>query len=348
MVDRRAGAGRGGEGVVELDDAACAALLPARPPRSHKGTYGTLLVVAGSLDYAGAALLVARAAGRAGAGLVTLAVPGSLQPLFAGRVLEATTIGLPETEVAGELDPDAAVERILDFDHDAVVLGPGLRPGLATVEFVERLLAVAADGPDGERRRPGTGDAPPPPAVLDAEALNSLATLPRWWERVARSAVLTPHPGEFQRLRAGDAERPPAGAVGTDDAARAREAASAASDWRQTVVLKGARTVVAAPDGRLARAVFENPALASAGTGDVLAGVIGSLLAQGLLPYDAARLGVYLHGLAGEAVRERLGNAGLLASDLLDELPLGRRRLALARERLGGRAIGFTVSEPAG
>ena len=345
MADRRGCATRAGEAVVELDEATCAALLPARPPRSHKGTYGALLVVAGSLDYAGAALLVARAAGRAGAGLVTLAVPASLQPLFAGRVLEATTIGLPETEVAGELDPDAALERILDFDHDAVVLGPGLRPGLATVEFVERLLAVAAQTPDGEGARPAAA-----PAVLDAEALNSLATLPRWWERVARPAVLTPHPGEFQRLRAGEAEPTGSAAAvpGPDDAGRAREAASAAGQWGQTVVLKGARTVVAAVDGRFARAPFENPALSSAGTGDVLAGVIGSLLAQGLGPYDAARLGVYLHGLAGEAVRERLGDAGLLASDLLDELPLARRRLALVRERLGGRAIGFTVSEAAG
>ncbi|MDQ3871507.1 MAG: hypothetical protein M3301_07840, partial [Chloroflexota bacterium] len=118
MADQPAGAARAGEGVAELDDAACAALLPVRSARGHKGTYGTLLVVAGSLDYAGAALLVAGAGGRAGAGLVTLAVPASLQPLFAGRVVEATTIGLPETETAGEFDPDGALERILDFDHD--------------------------------------------------------------------------------------------------------------------------------------------------------------------------------------------------------------------------------------
>jgi len=121
--------------------------------------------------------------------------------------------------------------------------------------------------------------------------------------------------------------------------AAARETAAS---WGQVVVLKGARTVVAAPDGRLAEAPFENPALASGGTGDVLSGIIGSLLAQGLAPYDAARAGVYLHGLAGEAVRERFGDAGLLASDLPDEVARARHRLGRLRDHRGGR-VGFAM-----
>src|SRR5260221_4049637 len=160
-----------------LDDKAAAALLPSRPPRGHKGTFGKLLVIAGSLDYAGAALLVCRAGGGAGAGLVTLAVPESLQPLFAAKVVEATTMALPEDDLE-EVDPEPAIARILDHEHDAIVLGPGLRPGLATVELVRDLLAV----PD---------DPPPPPIVLDAEALRSMATLGEWWNATGRAYMLT-------------------------------------------------------------------------------------------------------------------------------------------------------------
>ena len=313
--------------VVELDDATCAPLVPVRPVRGHKGSFGTLVVVAGSMDYAGAALLVARAAGRAGAGLVTIAVPSSLQSLFAARVLEATTLGLPETDTDGEVDPAEAVDRILDVDHDALVIGPGLRPGLATVEFVEQLLEARGDSA--------------PPAVVDAEALNSLASRAGWSERVERPCVLTPHPGEFLRLRSHRASDTSSEQLGLDDEVRLEAAREAAAEWRQTVVLKGARTIVAASDGNAARTTFENPALASGGTGDVLAGVVGSLLAQGLGTYDAARLGVYLHGVAGERVRERIGDAGLLASDLPDEVARARRHLSAVRERAGPRRLGF-------
>ena len=327
------------DGPPELDDAAVAALLPERSKRGHKGAFGKLLVIAGSLDYAGAALLVARAAGRAGAGLVTLAVPESLQPLFAARVVEATTMALPEDDVE-EVEPEDALARILDHDHDALVLGPGLRPGLATTELIRALLAVPEDAESG------------PPVLLDAEALRSLATIERWWEDVRRSAVMTPHAGEFERLRAASGREPGAdGDLVGDDVARAAATADAAREWRQVVVLKGARTVIADPDGQVSIAPFENPALASAGTGDVLSGTIGSLLAQGLAPFDAARLGVYLHGLAGEAVRARLGDAGLLASDLIEELPYGRRRLAAIKERKSSRRVGFaarTDDPPAG
>jgi NAD(P)H-hydrate epimerase len=351
MPERRAlGFGRGGEpspstgnggederpwpdGVPRLDEEAAVALLPARPARGHKGTFGKVLVVAGSLDYAGAALLVCRAAGRAGAGLVTLAVPETLQPLFAAKVVEATTMALPEDDVE-EVDPEPALARILDHEHDALVVGPGLRPGLATAELVRELI----DG-GGEERAP---------AVLDAEALRSLASMDAWWEGDRRAAVLTPHAGEFARMRVGSGIAPDAdGDLADDDAARVAATKDAAAAWRQVVVLKGARTVVASPDGEVALAPFENPALATGGTGDVLAGAIGALLAQGLTPFAAARLGVYLHGAAGDALRERFGDAGLLASDLPDALAMARRRLAaIAERRASGKRLGFRVEAP--
>jgi ADP-dependent NAD(P)H-hydrate dehydratase / NAD(P)H-hydrate epimerase len=323
-------------GAPLLDDRSMATLLPARPGRGHKGTFGKLLVIAGSLDYAGAAFLVCRAAGRAGAGLVTLAVPESLQPLFAAKVIEATTMALPEDDVE-EVDPEPALARILDHDHDAIVLGPGLRPGLATTELVRQLLAA------GDEEHPS-------PIVLDAEALRSMATLGEWWTDATRPAVLTPHPGEFARLRAGTGvDAADDGDLGADDAARSAAARDAAMRWGQVVVLKGAQTVIAEPDGTVSVAPFENPALASGGTGDVLAGVIGALLAQGLEPAAAARLGVYLHGMAGDTVRERLGDAGLLASDLPDALPGARKRLAVVSERMrSGKRLGFGAREPAG
>lgn len=324
-------------GTVLLDDDAMALLLPERARRGHKGTFGKLLVVAGSLDYAGAALLVCRAAGRAGAGLVTLAVPESLQPLFAAKVVEATTMALPEDDVE-EVDPEPALAKILDHEHDALVIGPGLRPALATADLL-RLLLTAPEEPTS------------PPAVLDAEALRTLASADGWWTSVTRSCVLTPHAGEFARLRAGSGhEAGEDGDLNDDDDARVRAATAAATEWRQVVVLKGAKTVIAAPDGAVSVAPFENPAMASGGTGDVLAGTIGALLAQGLAPYDAARLGVYLHGLAGEAVRDRIGDAGLLAGDLPDAVPPARKRLALLAERLrSGRRLGFGArdGEPA-
>ena len=323
--------GPGASGL--LDDDAAAALLPERPARAHKGTFGRLIVIAGSLDYAGAALLVAGAAARTGAGLVTLAVPASLQPVFAGRVVEVTTLGLPERE-PGIVDPSAAAEALAQRPHEALVVGPGLRAGPATGELVARVLAGNGDG----RASEGGG---PVPAVVDAEALNALAARPGWWRGERRPAVFTPHPGEFGRLAAGDPELAEARPDG-EDAERLAAATGAARRWGHVVVLKGARTVIASPDGAAVVAPFENPALASAGTGDVLAGAIGALLAQGLSPWDAARLGVYLHGLAGDAVREALGDAGTVASDLLVQLPLARRRLTAIRQR-ARRPLGFAA-----
>jgi NAD(P)H-hydrate epimerase len=247
---------------------------------------------------------------------VTLATPESLQPLFAAKVVEATTLSLPEDDVE-EVDPEEALARILDHDHDALVVGPGLRPSLSMTELIRGLLAPDEDGK-------------PSPAVLDAEALRSLATVEGWASDVAARCVLTPHVGEFLRLRAADGVDPKKqGDLVFDDGRRLEAAREAAKEWGQVVVLKGARTVIADRDGRTAVSPFENPALASAGTGDVLAGTIGALLAQGLETFEAAQLGVYLHAMAGEAVRARIGDAGLLASDLTGELPLARKKLSM-------------------
>ena len=317
-----------------LDDRRAGLLLPERSGRGHKGTFGRLLVVAGSLDYAGAALLVCQAAGRVGTGLVTLAVPESLQPLFAAKVVEATTLALAEDDVE-EVDPEPALARILDHKHDALVVGPGLRPSLASAALIRGILAAGA-----------ADDASP--AVVDAEALRSLAAEDGWWEGVVRPSVLTPHAGEFSRLRAAGGIGPGAdGDLAGDDAARLAAARDAAAAWGHVVVLKGAHTVIVAPDGSAAVASFENPALATGGTGDVLAGTIGGLLAQGLAPYAAACLGVYLHGMAGEAVRHRVGDAGLLAGDLPYEIARARNRLtAEAAHGAGIGTLGF--GRPAG
>ena len=319
-----------------MDDDAAAALLPERPARGHKGTFGKVLAIAGSLDYAGAALLVCRAAGRAGAGLVTLAIPESLQPLFAAKVIEATTMALPEDDVE-EVDPEPSIARILDHENDAIVVGPGLRPGLATTELVRLLLVAPEHDPE------------PAPLVLDAEALRAMATMGEWWSGSVRPCVLTPHVGEFERLRAGSGVEEAADGNLDEDEARRAAAKAAAEAWGQVVVLKGAKTVIAEPDGTVTVAPFENPALATGGTGDVLSGIIGALLAQGLKPGPAARLGVYLHGAAGESIRDRIGDAGLLASDLPDAVPTIRKRLAGVAERSKpGKRLGFTVRDGEG
>ncbi len=292
--------------IAPIDDARVAALLPPRDPAGHKGSFGTVLAVCGSLDYAGAGLLAASAALRAGAGLAILAVPASLQPVIAGRVPELVTWGLPE-RAPGEVDAPAAAALITDRPADALLVGPGLRPGAATAALVRTLIA------------PDPSAATRPPIVLDAEALNVLADAAAAAGKIGRPAILTPHPGELARLDG----RPPE----PDDARRAERAGALAARTGAIVVLKGARTVVAAPDGRLARSGARNAALATGGTGDILAGVIASLLAQGLAPWDAACAGVHLHAAAGERVAARIGDAGLLASDLLPEIPLVRRSL---------------------
>ncbi len=296
---------------VELMTAATAArLLPPRPLAGHKGTFGRALIVAGSPNYVGAARLASLAATRVGAGLVTLAIPATLQPSVAAGATEPTFIPLREAS-PGFADPERAAPLLLDAmgDYDSLLIGCGLGQDERTSDLLERLLLSGV---------------PLPPAVVDADALNFLASRGDGWsESFTQGAVLTPHPGEMSRLTGQPSSRL--------QADRVASATNAAAAWGKVVALKGAFTVVAAPDGRVALSPFANPGLASAGTGDVLAGAIAGLLAQGVGLFDAATLGVYLHGAAGERVRAELGDAGMVATDLLPELPRAIRALGGSR-----------------
>ena len=279
-------------------------LLPNRPAASHKGSFGRALVVAGSSNYIGAAYLAATAATRAGSGLVTIALPAAIQTAVASKAAEPTYLPLPETS-PGVIAPTAAAD-VLDAlrDCDSMLLGCGMGQADDTRRFIEGALY---------------SDKRLPPAVIDADGLNALAATPRWWERIPDLAILTPHPGEMARLTGMSTPEVQSDRIGI--------AMESAARWHKIVVLKGAYTVVAFPDGGAMLSPFANAGLASAGTGDVLAGGIAGLLAQGLSPQDAAALGVYLHGLAGERARARLGDTGMVASDLLPELPLAIKAL---------------------
>ena len=300
-------------------------LLPARPNDSHKGTYGKLMVVAGSLHYPGAATLATAAGLRVGAGLVTLATSRSVVGA-PGRLPEVTLRPLPE-EGWGVLGEEAASELLKHIEgYTALIVGPGLGHEEPTKLFLTRLFDLHEQKQRGRigfqigaaPEKPAAQRPALPSAVIDADGLNLLAEVESWWEHVQPlTLVLTPHPGEMKRLLKAD-ELP-------GDPIAAAEAA--AKQWKQIVVLKGATTVVAHPEGRAAVYSGGNPALATAGTGDVLAGTIGGLLAQGLTPYDAAVCGVYLHAKAGQIVRDELGDAGTIASDLLARLPLAIKSL---------------------
>ena len=291
---------------LELADAAMVrGLLPARPIAAHKGTCGHVAVVAGSRKLVGASVLAAASAYRSGAGLVTLAAPDTADRIAAAMLLEQVHLPLAETEDGHVAAEAAGPVRELFADASAAVVGPGLGAAESVRSFLGALLLT----------EPALGI----PLVIDADGLNGLALTYDWPEKLSAAAVLTPHPGEMSRLLGR-----PIAEVEEDRVATAREAAAR---WHQVVVLKGAHTVVAAPDGRAALSPFANPALATAGTGDVLSGIVGSLLAQGAAPYDAAVAGVYVHAAAGEAVREEIGDAGLLASDLLGRVPVVLKEL---------------------
>ncbi len=301
-----------------------AAILPARPRDSHKGTFGKAMLCVGSANYVGAAFFAGSAATRAGAGLVTLALARSTYPLIASAVHETTFVVLPDD--LGVLVPDAVpvLRERLD-DYDALLLGCGLGRDPKTIAFVQRLLGIGAKTKtqigfsiaDGAPTKSGAL----PPLVIDADALYALAQSGDWWSRVApNAAILTPHAGEMATLCG-----LPLSQVQAD---RVNVAKKYAAQWRQVVVLKGAFTVVAAPDGRITLLPFATPALATAGTGDVLAGAIVAMLAQHLAPFDAAAAGAYVHGLAGEIVEREIGRAGVVAGDLLPRLPEAIRQVA--------------------
>ena len=298
--------------------------LPARPLDAHKGSFGHTLVVAGSRNYVGAACLVAAAAGRVGAGLVTLAAPESVYPSAAAQLTETIHLPLPE-DGAGQIHPDAAgIIRDLLPRYSCLAVGSGMGRSAGTATFMERLLLDGAASPASSPAAIPPSIPPSIPVVVDADGLNNLSRRPDWWrhqENRPGPLVLTPHPGEMATLT-GLATA----AIQQDRVATAHRYAA---QWQAVVVLKGAFTAIAEPggDGRPAGeglvrlSPFANPGLASGGTGDVLTGIIGGLLAQGLTPFDAASCGVYLHGQAAATLTARQGNAGLLASDLVAVLP---------------------------
>ena len=279
--------------------------LPPRPRASHKGSYGRVLVVAGSTGMTGAAALASEAALRIGAGIVTLAIPKSLNPILEVKLSEVMTLPLPETE-AGSL-AESAAEPILKFAEktkSVMAIGPGLSQHPGTAALIHRLVHAKSE----------LG------IVIDADGLNALAQtnvarpptlVPR--ARSNTDIVLTPHPGEMARLIGTTIPQIEADRIGT--------AQQFAQEWGVTLLLKGAPTVIAHADGSTWINATGNPGMATAGMGDVLTGIIAGLMAQGLSGERAAVLGSYLHGLAGDIAAEALGMHGLIASDVLNAVP---------------------------
>jgi NAD(P)H-hydrate epimerase len=302
------------------------ALLPARPADAHKGAFGKALLVAGSIYYSGAAALAAESAARVGAGLVTLCPPRSIYGVIASKLTEATYLPLPDD--LGVLKADAV--RMLSekiSGYQALLVGPGLSAEKETVAFVHHLFGLerpaqkARIGFQSPSAEPHSDKLSLPPLVVDADALNALAQADEWFKHLPPLSILTPHPGEMARLmKLGDDKS----VLDTDRLGAAQRQAAA---WGHVVILKGAFTVIAHPEGRTVVLPFANPALATAGSGDVLAGALVGLLAQGLAPFDAAVCGAYLHALAGEIARGEIGDAGVIASDLVARLPAAIRRL---------------------
>ncbi|MCH8028329.1 MAG: NAD(P)H-hydrate dehydratase [Candidatus Dadabacteria bacterium] len=287
---------------------------------THKGTYGHLLILAGSPGKTGAAMLVARGAGRVGTGLVTVGVPSGLNPIFEGSLLEAMTEPLPES-VDGCLGKDALdyVLNVLLKNKTALVIGPGISTEGEIKEFVNEIVLCCEA-----------------PVVIDADGITVIAQEPGVLKEMKAPCVLTPHPGEMSRLT---------GAT-TKEVQRNRVeiARDFAAMYNVYVVLKGARTVVAEPGGRVFVNPTGNPGMATGGTGDVLSGVIGGLLAQRLDPRGACSLGVFAHGLAGDMCREAVGEAGMLAGDIAEMVPGALREISLGEEgEFGGREFFITV-----
>lgn len=293
-----------GDLYLEVPEALAAA-LPPRPPASHKGDFGHVLVVAGSVGKGGAAALAALGAVRGGAGLVTVATPGSLLSAVAAASLEAMTLPLPEGPT-GELAL-AAVEPVLAAAEarDALAIGPGLGESEEAREVARRIVL--------ETRCP---------AVVDADALNAFAGRARELRGRRAPTVLTPHPGELGRLLGTSA-----GEISED---RLGALAKAVGVTGAHVVLKGHQTLTGAPEGRVTINTTGNPGMASGGMGDALTGIIGAFLGQALRPETACRLAVYLHGLAGDLAAARGDEVSLSASDLLEALPEACRRLRSA------------------
>ena len=290
--------------------------LPDRPRDAHKGTFGRVMIVAGSVNFPGAASLSALGAYRSGAGLVTLAVPEPIQGFLVPMIPEATWLVLPHE--IGVIAGSAADIILEELPHcQALLLGPGFGQERPTLDFMKRLInpsATAKQGIGFIRQEGKDVMMKLPPIVIDADGLKLLAGIPDWNVHLPGQSILTPHPGEMSVLT---------GLSVTEiQAEREQTALDWAAQWGHVVVLKGAFTVVASPNGQATILPFATPALARAGTGDVLSGAIASLLAQGLQPYQAAILGCFLHGWSGEIAAGMIGStAGVIAGDIAELIP---------------------------
>lgn len=290
------------EQYVLVDEERAFGLLPTRFDDAHKGSFGHSLIIAGSLGKSGAAQMCACACARSGSGLVTLAAPATCQPLVASAAAEIMTVALADQD--GVLI-DAAFDALQPLweDKQVVAIGPGLGQQPQVRQLVNEIVQHC-----------------PLPLVIDADGLNALQNKTHILsQRTHVSTVLTPHPGEMARLTGLSVEQ--------IQNKRCEIAGKYAKQWQSVVVLKGARTVIAAPDGRVWINNSGNSGMASGGMGDVLTGVITGWLAQGLNPFDAAVLGVFLHGMAADRCAEQQGSVGYLAGDLLQRLPAVRQLL---------------------
>ena len=267
-------------------------LWKPRKKFGHKGTYGHALLITGSFGKMGAAVLAAKACLRSGTGLLTVLIPGC--------GYEIMQISVPEAMV--QCDPDTKMwSQVPDIQpYKTVGVGPGLGTAPETAAALKQLIETASA-----------------PLVLDADALNLLAQHPEWWLAIPPGSILTPHPGEFERLFVPDA----------NDFDRTKKQMEYAQRHQVLIVLKGAHTAIATPDGQCWFNSTGNPGMATGGSGDVLTGILTGLLAQGYSSQDACLLGVYLHGLAGDMAAAKLGQEALIASDLIEHLPEAWRRL---------------------
>jgi NAD(P)H-hydrate epimerase len=304
------------------DEMLVSGLLPERPLEAHKGTFGTALIAAGSASYTGAALLAGKAAYRVGAGLVTMAVPAMLHSALAGQFSEATWSLLPHER--GVVARGAAEKLAENFERaTALLVGPGFGMEDTTQEFLKDLLTDASSSKKGSGRigfirdqEAATDDSTTqlPPMVIDADGLKLLGQIENWHEKLPAPAVLTPHPGEMAVLTGLSIKE-----IQND---RLEIAKKYAQKWGHVIVLKGAFTIIAAPGGNATIIPVASPALARAGTGDVLAGLIVGLIAQGVDAYDAAVAGAWIHAQAGLIAANAYGStASVLAGDVLEAIP---------------------------
>ncbi len=290
--------------VIEEEDIRCnllsreeiRSLLPERRPDSHKGLFGHLLVIAGSVGKTGAAAMTGLSALRVGSGLVTIATPASLNNILEVKLTEVMTIPLPETDAQSiALSAENILVKLMPM-ISAIAIGPGLSVHPETVRLVRRLITKT------ER-----------PMVIDADALNALAGYLDILKRSKAPLILTPHPGEMARL---------IGKTSKDvQKDRIRIAQNFAMKHRVYLVLKGARTVFSDPDGNIFINTAGNPGMATAGTGDVLTGIIAGLISQGIDPLSALKSGVHIHGLAGDLALEEFGEMGMVAGDMIAKIP---------------------------